>query len=41
MDFELFLLLVCVSLLHILMIKSSYWADRALFNFLFNSFEIL
>ena len=29
------------SLLHILMIKSSYRVDRALFNFLFNSFEIL
>ena len=29
------------SLFHILLIKSSYWVDLALFNFLFNSFEIL
>ena len=29
------------SLFHILMIKSSYWVDRVLFNFLFNSFGIL
>ena len=29
------------SLYHILMIKSSYRVDRTLFNFLFNSFEIL
>ena len=29
------------SLFHILMIKSSYRVDRALSNFLFNSFEIL
>ena len=29
------------SLFNILMIKSSYWVDRALFNFLFNSVEIL
>ena len=29
------------SLFHIIMIKSSYWVDRALFNFLFNSFDIL
>ena len=29
------------SLFHMLMIKSSYRVDRVLFNFLFNSFEIL
>ena len=27
------------SLFHILMIKSNYWVDRPLFNFLFNSSE--
>ena len=28
------------SLFHIIAIKTSYWVDRVLFNFLFNSFEI-
>ena len=36
MDFHFFLY---YSLFHILMIKSSSLVDRALFNFLFNSFE--
>ena len=29
------------SLLHILAVKINHWVDRLLFNFLFNSFEIL
>ena len=37
--FNFFAFELCYSLFHILMIKSSNRVDRALFNFLFNSFE--
>ena len=39
MDFYFFAFQLYYSLFHRLMIKSNYWADRALFNFLLNSFE--
>ena len=42
MDFHIFFAFeLYYSLFRILMIKSSYRVDRAFFNFLFNSFEIL
>ena len=40
-SFKMILVLNCIIVYFILMIKSSYRVDRALFDFLFNSFRIL